>query len=189
MAQQYRPGRLATLPQPPPDEAEQEDGIGGGTVATKRSVRRPPSSRAARPARRASPVTANCVGKPEQSTISPRASHCRRAIIAIQRWYTRRREPGEPHPRRARADCRRRGSHPQRTAELVRAWGYAAEEAGDGLEALERITEFRPTIIVSDMIMPRMNGLELLKAIREDMDNITVILLTAQGTVDTAVEA
>jgi DNA-binding NtrC family response regulator len=74
-------------------------------------------------------------------------------------------------------------------AELVRAWGYAAEEAGDGLEALERITEFRPTIIVSDMIMPRMNGLELLKAIREDMDNITVILLTAQGTVDTAVEA
>ena len=74
-------------------------------------------------------------------------------------------------------------------AELVRSWGYAADEAGDGAEALERITEFRPTIIVSDLIMPRMNGLELLRAIREDMDNVKVILLTAQGTVDTAVEA
>jgi len=74
-------------------------------------------------------------------------------------------------------------------AELVRSWGYAADEAGDGMEALQRITEFRPTIIVSDLIMPRMNGLELLRAIREDMDNVKVILLTAQGTVDTAVEA
>ena len=74
-------------------------------------------------------------------------------------------------------------------AELVRSWGYTAEEACDGADALERITEFRPTIIVSDMVMPRMNGLELLKAIRDDTDHVKVILLTAQGTVDTAVEA
>ena len=74
-------------------------------------------------------------------------------------------------------------------AELVRSWGYTAEEACDGADALERITEFRPTIIVSDMVMPRMNGLELLKAIREDTDHVKMILLTAQGTVDTAVEA
>ncbi len=74
-------------------------------------------------------------------------------------------------------------------AELVRSWGYTADEASDGADALERITEFRPTIIVSDLVMPRMNGLELLKAIRDDTDHVKVILLTAQGTVDTAVEA
>src|SRR4029079_5512624 len=73
--------------------------------------------------------------------------------------------------------------------ELVRSWGYTADEASDGAEALERITEVRPTIIVSDLVMPRMNGIELLKAIRDDTDHVKVILLTAQGTVDTAVEA
>ena len=39
-------------------------------------------------------------------------------------------------------------------AELVRSWGYTADEACDGAHALERITEFRPTIIVSDLVMP-----------------------------------
>ena len=51
-------------------------------------------------------------------------------------------------------------------AELVRSWGYTADEACDGAHALERITEFRPTIIVSDLVMPRMSGIELLRAIR-----------------------
>jgi DNA-binding NtrC family response regulator len=73
--------------------------------------------------------------------------------------------------------------------ELVRAWGYTAESAADGEEALERITEFRPTIIVSDLVMPRMNGLDLLRAIKDETEHTKVILLTAQGTVDTAVEA
>jgi DNA-binding NtrC family response regulator len=73
--------------------------------------------------------------------------------------------------------------------ELVRAWGFTAEEAADGAEALEKITAFRPSIIVTDLVMPRMSGLELLKALQPEIDNIKVILLTAQGTVDTAVEA
>ena len=73
--------------------------------------------------------------------------------------------------------------------ELVRAWGFTAESAADGAEALERVTSFRPTIIVTDMVMPRMSGLDLLKALKGDVEHIKVILLTAQGTVDTAVEA
>jgi DNA-binding NtrC family response regulator len=73
--------------------------------------------------------------------------------------------------------------------ELVRAWGFTAESAGDGAEALERVTDFRPSIIVSDMVMPKMSGLDLLKALKGEADHIKVILLTAQGTVDTAVEA
>lgn len=73
--------------------------------------------------------------------------------------------------------------------ELVRAWGFTAESASDGAEALERVTDFRPSIIVSDMVMPRMSGLDLLNALKGDVEHIKVILLTAQGTVDTAVEA
>jgi DNA-binding NtrC family response regulator len=74
-------------------------------------------------------------------------------------------------------------------AELVRAWGFTAESAADGVEALERVTTFRPTIVVSDLVMPKMDGLELLKALKADADHIKMILLTAQGTVDSAVEA
>ena len=44
--------------------------------------------------------------------------------------------------------------------ELVRSWGYVAESAADGEEALQRITTFRPGIIVSDVVMPRMGQLE-----------------------------
>ena len=73
--------------------------------------------------------------------------------------------------------------------ELVRAWGFTAEAAADGDEALEGVTTFRPSIIVTDMVMPRMSGMELLKALKDEVDHIRVILLTAQGTVDTAVEA
>jgi len=73
--------------------------------------------------------------------------------------------------------------------ELVRAWGFTAESASDGAEALARVTDFRPSIIVSDMVMPRMSGLDLLKALAGEVDQIKVILLPAQGTVDTAVEA
>ena len=73
--------------------------------------------------------------------------------------------------------------------ELVRSWGFTAESAADGIEALERVTTFRPSIVVSDMVMPRMSGLELLKALQAESDAVKVVLLTAQGTVDTAVEA
>jgi len=73
--------------------------------------------------------------------------------------------------------------------ELVRAWGFTAEAAADGAEALEKITAFRPSIVVTDLVMPNMSGIELLKALQPEIENIKVILLTAQGTVDTAVEA
>jgi len=72
--------------------------------------------------------------------------------------------------------------------ELVRTWGFTAEAAANGEEALERVTDFRPSIVISDMVMPRMGGLELLQALKDE-GGLTVVLLTAQGTVETAVEA
>ncbi len=73
--------------------------------------------------------------------------------------------------------------------ELVRTWGFTTESAADGEEALQRITSFRPSIIISDLVMPRMGGLELLRALKDEGSNLTIVILTAQGTVETAVEA
>jgi DNA-binding NtrC family response regulator len=73
--------------------------------------------------------------------------------------------------------------------ELVRSWGYLADGAADGEEALQKITTFRPAIIISDLVMPRMDGLALLRALRDQLSDLAIILLTAQGSVETAVEA
>ena len=73
--------------------------------------------------------------------------------------------------------------------ELVRTWGFTAESAADGEEALQSVTSFRPSIIITDLVMPRMGGLDLLKALKQDDAGCTVVLLTAQGSVESAVEA
>jgi DNA-binding NtrC family response regulator len=73
--------------------------------------------------------------------------------------------------------------------ELVRTWGFVTDAAADGQEALQKITTFRPSIVVSDLVMPRMDGLELLRALKDEGTALTVVILTAQGTVETAVEA
>src|ERR671919_859429 len=73
--------------------------------------------------------------------------------------------------------------------ELVRTWGFTADAAADGEEALQQITAFRPSIVISDLVMPRMGGLDLLRALKDDGGDLTVVILTAQGTVETAVEA
>ncbi len=73
--------------------------------------------------------------------------------------------------------------------QLIRSWGFIAESACDGEEALEKVTSFRPAIVITDMVMPRMDGLALLRALQQAGADVTTLLLTAQGTVDTAVEA
>ena len=73
--------------------------------------------------------------------------------------------------------------------ELARTWGFTVASAADGEEALAKVTEFRPTIIVSDLVMPRMDGLQLLGALGDDLAQLYFVLLTAQGTVETAVDA
>jgi DNA-binding response OmpR family regulator len=60
--------------------------------------------------------------------------------------------------------------------------GIETEGAGDGIEALEKINIFDPDIIVSDIMMPRMDGYELHKQLRKnpDTENIPLIFLTAK---------
>jgi DNA-binding NtrC family response regulator len=74
-------------------------------------------------------------------------------------------------------------------AELVRAWGYNTETASDGVEGLERTESWGPGIVITDLKMPRMSGMELLERIAAQPHQVAVILLTAQGSVDAAVAA
>jgi DNA-binding NtrC family response regulator len=74
--------------------------------------------------------------------------------------------------------------------QLLKSWGYTVEAASDGRQALEKIAADRPAIVLTDMVMPNLGGMDLLRAIKaQDDTDITVLLLTAQGSVETAVEA
>src|SRR5438552_14052033 len=73
--------------------------------------------------------------------------------------------------------------------QLVKSWGFLAESAGDGEEALDKVTTFRPAIVITDLVMPRLDGLGLLRALQQQGADVTTLILTAQGTVETAVEA
>ena len=72
---------------------------------------------------------------------------------------------------------------------LLARWGYDVDEAGDGQEALAKAAAGLPSVVVSDLVMPKMDGLELLRALKTDVPFASVILLTGQGSIDTAVTA
>ena len=73
--------------------------------------------------------------------------------------------------------------------QLIKSWGFLAESAADGEAALEKVTSFRPAIVITDLVMPRMDGIALLRALQQQGADVTTLLLTAQGTVETAVQA
>ena len=57
----------------------------------------------------------------------------------------------------------------QRTAlaTLLTDRGFITQVAADGFEALERLSTFNPDVVVSDLVMPRMDGFELLRQLKE----------------------
>jgi len=77
----------------------------------------------------------------------------------------------------------------QALSALLAGWGYEVAEAADGSEALGRAVAFRPSLIVTDLVMPGMDGLALLKALRVELPASTVIVLTGHATIETAVAA
>ena len=73
--------------------------------------------------------------------------------------------------------------------ESIAAWGYRGEIAEDGIRALDLIGTFNPHILVSDLKMPRKDGLELLREIRELGIQLPVIMISARGEIPDAVDA
>jgi len=74
-------------------------------------------------------------------------------------------------------------------AALLAMWGYEVQEAVDGKDALERAPGFRPHVVVADMVMPVIDGIGLLKPLAAAVPEAAVILLTAHGSIETAVSA
>ncbi len=72
---------------------------------------------------------------------------------------------------------------------LLRLEGYDVDTAADGAEALDRVSERVPDVIVTDLKMPRMDGLELMGRLRETFTELPVIVVTAFGDVGSAVAA
>jgi DNA-binding NtrC family response regulator len=73
--------------------------------------------------------------------------------------------------------------------ELLTSWGYTVETAGNGVEGLEAITSFHPLVVLSDLRMPGLDGLELLKAASSSSPKIRFLMLTGHGSIASAVEA
>ncbi|HXX64552.1 MAG TPA: response regulator, partial [Bacteroidota bacterium] len=67
--------------------------------------------------------------------------------------------------------------------------GYQVETACDGIEALERAMTFRPGILIVDLQMPRMDGIETIRHFKERFPQTVAIILTAHGSIQSAVQA
>src|ERR1035441_10856839 len=74
-------------------------------------------------------------------------------------------------------------------AELVWGWGYRTDTAADGVEALEKVAVFAPSIVITDVKMPRMSGMELVERLGELSQSIAVVMVTAQKTTENAFHA
>jgi DNA-binding NtrC family response regulator len=68
-------------------------------------------------------------------------------------------------------------------------WGFDVRSASDGMEAQDFARQYNPDIVISDVVMPELSGLDLLRELKADGSERPVILITAQGSIDLAVEA
>jgi len=70
---------------------------------------------------------------------------------------------------------------------LLQKWGFEVRVASDGTEGRELAESYDPDIVISDVVMPQLSGLELLRSLKSGNSARPVILVTAQGSIDMAV--
>jgi DNA-binding NtrC family response regulator len=73
-------------------------------------------------------------------------------------------------------------------ASMISGWGFNVETAADGEEALEKLSNQAAHVIVTDLMMPRMDGFELMKRLGSDGNMPPAIVLTAFGNIETAIQ-
>jgi two-component system response regulator AtoC len=74
-------------------------------------------------------------------------------------------------------------------ATMLRRTGYDVTVAADGEQGLAEFQKSGADIVVTDLVMPKMGGMEILRAVNSTSPDVPVIIITAHGTVDSAVEA
>ena len=72
---------------------------------------------------------------------------------------------------------------------VIRSWGYVVETADDGSVAVDMVKSAPVDLILMDVRMAKMSGIEALKQIKAYNPSIPVIIMTAYSSVDSAVEA
>jgi DNA-binding NtrC family response regulator len=72
---------------------------------------------------------------------------------------------------------------------LLESWGYAATAAPDGKAALEICARELPHAVVTDLMMPGMSGLQFIQALGERLQEVMILMITGQATIETAVQA
>jgi DNA-binding NtrC family response regulator len=74
-------------------------------------------------------------------------------------------------------------------SEILREDGYTTETAADGFKALGKIEEFSPDVVLTDLKMPGLDGIGLMEKARAASPHATFVVMTAFGTISSAVEA
>ena len=78
--------------------------------------------------------------------------------------------------------------HRSKLAKIIQSWGMGVETVSDGQEALEKVSHVAPHVLITDLMMPRLNGFELLKRLQVQGALLPSIVMTAFGDIDTAVK-
>ncbi len=73
--------------------------------------------------------------------------------------------------------------------ECLQDAGHDVVAAADGQEGLDRLAERSFAVVVTDLKMPRVDGMQLLRSVRADQPEVEVVMLTAHGGVESAIEA
>jgi len=71
-------------------------------------------------------------------------------------------------------------------AGMISGWGFVTETAFDGQDALEKFWVFHPQVILTDLMMPRVDGTELLRRLNATGSRVPAIMITAFGNIETA---
>lgn len=74
-------------------------------------------------------------------------------------------------------------------SQLLAARGHETAAESDGIAGLHRVEKFHPSVVIADVLMPRLDGFGLLRKLREHHPEIAVILLTGRGSVEMALRA
>jgi DNA-binding NtrC family response regulator len=72
---------------------------------------------------------------------------------------------------------------------ILTNWGYEVEVAGDGQEAVKKASLCRPALVITDLVMPDLDGMGLMGVLQSELPRVPVIILTGFATVDGAVAA
>src|SRR5499426_83330 len=72
---------------------------------------------------------------------------------------------------------------------ILQEWGYDVRLASDGAEAKQLVESYDPEVVISDVVMPQLSGLDLLRCLKAGNPSRPVILVTAHASIDLAVES